>query len=982
MMRPDATCRPTAETLALKIHTTEVLGVQYSGSCCVEDPVSDEDSWEGSVSSDETVEPTSALTELTEISSSGSQTYSPQIEAPLAHNILSKIASDAAAYVARNKEPISAVDPSESLQDSSNQPVPHIIVGVNSSSEFLPNISHESSYDPAAYSTQPWNASPLLHPTEAAPRSISPSPSASAQRRRKHFESIFREVPTSVTLSAPAQSSKAIPSPVDIGPRDVHAATKTVKTATPILSNSLSEAFHRSHEQFECLLLARRIEDPGWRDRLNPLIHSGISDRKGSKLLHVASNFNDDSLAQNVVELVLQKAQDASRELNLFGCSALHFAALKDRAPLVKYLIQKGADPTVANIRGQTPLHIAVRKQGIQAVQELVRNLSEEMICARDDFGQTPLHLACHTGSPLELITDLLVAGAHPNIPDRHGRTPIDLSLDSSRPELTDLLLAHNYRDIADFKLPPPYQPASSSRSSTETPYADCDCQVCLMLLAVSELRPDQSAVDTCTCPHHLTILCQDTMSPQDVIETTFATCNCKGCAMGRQRGVETPSCVPQHKFEPELDEHLEQSPVREGLSNAQLSPYLGHQYYDDLIDEQLSGKHDGLSLHEISDIAVTAFEEAGFRHKTSYHNNPEKVLAWVISNCHHLRFVWRMVGMLLDCGARADTTDKSGCTALHAAARNGNTPLAQILIERGASIDVPRQAMLAQKAYYTPARYALWFGKPVVLRQLLKAGADPDDQSVFNKRTLLHEAVCDFERSGEHIPMLLAHGARLDLEDVDSMKALNNASVNDQVNAASVLLDAGADVDVEGKNNASPLAMALEKGHTEMIMLLLRHGADIHAPCCDMPCALFSAVTMGHVGVVATLLQDYSGADDIHYQDTNGRGILHILSNLSVGNILENVDLLIKHGADVHLEDNSGSTPLHEAAKVGSVTMIERLLANGAMPNALNHAGKTPLDIAQAKRHRESVEFLGGTLEVKKSRWFGGGGKIFKVAV
>jgi ankyrin repeat protein len=142
-----------------------------------------------------------------------------------------------------------------------------------------------------------------------------------------------------------------------------------------------------------------------------------------------------------------------------------------------------------------------------------------------------------------------------------------------------------------------------------------------------------------------------------------------------------------------------------------------------------------------------------------------------------------------------------------------------------------------------------------------------------------------------------------------------------------------------------------------------------VHARCNGMPCALFAAIHKEYSWIIQTLLEDYDADEDIHRTDLMGRGVLHILANTSIDNIMETIGKLVEWGANVDAEDHSGSTPLHEAAKVGSSVMVGELLDHGATQNAQNRQGKTPLDLAQSKKHREVVEYLGGTL--KKKSWF-----------
>ena len=56
---------------------------------------------------------------------------------------------------------------------------------------------------------------------------------------------------------------------------------------------------------------------------------------------------------------------------------------------------------------------------------------------------------------------------------------------------------------------------------------------------------------------------------------------------------------------------------------------------------------------------------------------------------------------------------------------------------------------------------------------------------------------------------------------------------------------------------------------------------------------------------------------------------------------------LLLEHGADPNVPDNSGGMPLHFAASSGSRRVVKLLLAHGAKINAKDAGGKTPLDVA-----------------------------------
>lgn len=63
-----------------------------------------------------------------------------------------------------------------------------------------------------------------------------------------------------------------------------------------------------------------------------------------------------------------------------------------------------------------------------------------------------------------------------------------------------------------------------------------------------------------------------------------------------------------------------------------------------------------------------------------------------------------------------------------------------------------------------------------------------------------------------------------------------------------------------------------------------------------------------------------------------------------------DTVRLLVKHGADVSVQDETDSTPLHLAALYGSSETVRILLKRGADVNILDGNRKTPLHLASSR--------------------------------
>ena len=72
--------------------------------------------------------------------------------------------------------------------------------------------------------------------------------------------------------------------------------------------------------------------------------------------------------------------------------------------------------------------------------------------------------------------------------------------------------------------------------------------------------------------------------------------------------------------------------------------------------------------------------------------------------------------------------------------------------------------------------------------------------------------------------------------------------------------------------------------------------------------------------------------------------------------NYLNTIRFLLDHGADVNMENNDNSTPLHVASYYGSVKATQLLLDHGANIHAQNNRGETPFQVASVREHQGVV--------------------------
>jgi uncharacterized protein len=153
-------------------------------------------------------------------------------------------------------------------------------------------------------------------------------------------------------------------------------------------------------------------------------------------------------------------------------------------------------------------------------------------------------------------------------------------------------------------------------------------------------------------------------------------------------------------------------------------------------------------------------------------------------------------------------------------------------------------------------------------------------------------------------------------------MTALMNAINKNSVSTVQQLIQNGVNVDELDSNGDAPLVIAAYKGYNEIVKLLLEAGADVRAV---------------DPGMKATAL---------HAAAYAGR--------------TEAARLLIQYNIDINKQGPyNGYTALHDAIWQNNVEIVKLLLAAHADLTLLSNDGKSPLDFAKSKNHREIVALI-----------------------
>ncbi|CDS01742.1 hypothetical protein, partial [Sporisorium scitamineum] len=182
---------------------------------------------------------------------------------------------------------------------------------------------------------------------------------------------------------------------------------------------------------------------------------------------------------------------------------------------------------------------------------------------------------------------------------------------------------------------------------------------------------------------------------------------------------------------------------------------------------------------------------------------------------------------------------------------------------------------------------------------------------------------------------------------DDDNITPLHWAAINAQLATCRYLLDHGAEVDALGGDLvASPLQWAARNGHVYVLELLCSRGADPTITDSQGFNALHLTVHSSAVMPLVFMLQQPSLSSQEGLDSTDSQGHTALMWAAYQGDAIS-VDILLKHGSDVHKRDGAGLTAMHWAVVKGNRLCIRLLADAKADLLAKEDSGKTPRDMA-----------------------------------
>lgn len=323
-----------------------------------------------------------------------------------------------------------------------------------------------------------------------------------------------------------------------------------------------------------------------------------------------------------------------------------------------------------------------------------------------------------------------------------------------------------------------------------------------------------------------------------------------------------------------------------------------------------------------------------------------DSVLNWSIQNGTK-----RDVEALLAAGARIEGSDELGLRPLGFAAGTGKLDITKLLIKGGANVDAGSLHDIRDSAgghMTTKGDRAIHFaaqnGKTVILRELLRAGADPNCPNEKGVTPLMAACRTTLAVGTAEARELLEKGADPALIDEEGWTALHWAAHRGHHDVIDMLLSkAPTTLYQTAHDYATPLFFAVNGGHKNAVSRLLSAGVKNQAIRSDAPAAAGEGVGDVVRMQVDECLKPIRTSVMIPYAIATAaaKGHARILQMLLVVEGEDKLEHWARSGFD-------GCLTLHRAAKYGQLATTSVLLAAGANERACccgmtasEHAGR-----------------------------------------
>lgn len=504
----------------------------------------------------------------------------------------------------------------------------------------------------------------------------------------------------------------------------------------------------------------------------------------------------------------------------------LRQAASKGQAERVRQLIAQGAEPSAADARGSTPLHLAVRKAHVDAAVALLESGRARPSVARPGGGLSPaaeLVLAA-AAAPSAALVDLLI-GALADEPERAavlcetdaaGWTVLHRAAQLGNAHLTRLALDAG----ADAHAVVPAHGGNALMIAAQFGHADVVDVLVGAMAPSAGAAPGVNGVDGrgwsalhWACQHG------------GGVPIVRALLDAGATLDLSAEGVGTPAMVAaENGHDAILHELIARGAAVDvtdsaGWSALAIAAGRGHaRIVERLVEaraavDAAAGATRRTALMAAAQNghvpAASALLEA---RADANARDASGVSALMLGAKNgHLALVER----LLQAGALADVADRAGQTALLLCAKSGDARIAARLLDHSARADA------ASNTGVTPLALAARGGHRELIELLLRAGTAAAGEVLMSAAASAQMDVL--------LALVKAGGGLIDIDVLGS--ALLVAAAAGHRAVVTVLVNAGASVFKQDASGLSPLMLASAAGHVDAIRALVKANAPVNAP-------------------------------------------------------------------------------------------------------------------------------------------------------
>lgn len=571
------------------------------------------------------------------------------------------------------------------------------------------------------------------------------------------------------------------------------------------------------------------------------------------------------------------------------GMTALHWAGMNGNAELVEVLLYAGAAAeATTRLGGYTALHLASRVGNADAIGALVAQGAD--VAARTSTGAMPLHLAAGSGD-VDAISVLIEAGAAVDGRENvYEQTPLMWATAKNRVPAMTVLLDSGADVNAKTKVVDYAQLAELDGPDHQRRDRILQARIEADREATAERKAREAEAEAATTPE---TPAEETVETEDTAEEP----------------AEEEPVAEEGAEEGPVEEDDEQAAARQALEDARQQ--AGNE--DDAPDEDEDDSEPPQEGDEDED------EQPG--------SEPEPL-------------------------GYSDLVGKEGgLTALHYAARDGYLAAAELLIARGADID------LASGDGTSPLLMATVNGNYDLAMRFLAEGADPT-----------------LESEDGATPLFATLNNRWAPKSLYPQPTAFKQQETDYLQMMGALIEAGADVNHRTKRHiwytsfnfdllgvdfmgATPFWRAAYALDVSAMRLLMENGADPNVPTQKPANRRFRrggdsddesglapvppggpAVYPIHAAAGVGYGEGFAANAHRHVPDAWLPAMRYLVEEL---------------GADVNARDHNGYAPVHHAAARGDNTLIEYLVSQGADVTVVSRRGQTTVDMANGPVQR-----------------------------